>query len=191
MLYRIKLISDEVENFLREILIESDATFLDLNRAILDSCGYPDDQITSFYICDEEWERKTQVTREDMQLDHASSYDEDIYVMESTRLNELIEDEDQKLEFVFDPFAERTFYLDVVEIVPGKHLAAPEVVRSRGEALQQIANLDLADPAPKKGAVPADDLMDDSEFYGSESFNSDEFDPEGFEMSDESSYYRD
>ena len=151
----------------------------------------PDDQITSFYICDEEWERKTQVTREDMQLDHASSYDEDIYVMESTRLNELIEDEDQKLEFVFDPFAERTFYLDVVEIVPGKHLAAPEVVRSRGEAPQQIANLDLADPAPKKGAVPADDLMDDSEFYGSESFNSDEFDPEGFEMSDESSYYRD
>ena len=75
--------------------------------------------------------------------------------------------------------------------MPGKHLAAPEVVRSRGEAPQQIANLDLADPAPKKGAVPADDLMDDSEFYGSESFNSDEFDPEGFEMSDESSYYRD
>lgn len=58
MLFRIKLISDEVENFLREYLIEDDATFLDLNRVILTSCGYPDDQITSFYLCDEEWERK-------------------------------------------------------------------------------------------------------------------------------------
>ena len=98
MLFRIKLISDEVENFLREYLIEDDATFLDLNRVILASCGYPDDQITSFYLCDEEWERKKQVTREDMSLDRGSSYEEDIFVMETTRLNELIEEEDQKLE---------------------------------------------------------------------------------------------
>ena len=109
MLFRIKLISDEVENFLREYLIEDDATFLDLNRVILASCGYPDDQITSFYLCDEEWERKKQVTREDMSLDRGSSYEEDIFVMETTRLNELIEEEDQKLEYVFDPFAERVF----------------------------------------------------------------------------------
>ncbi len=190
MLFRIKLISDEVEAFLREFLIESDATFLELNRAILDSCGYPDDQITSFYLCDEEWERKTQVTREDMSLDGSSSYDEDIYVMESTRLNEFIEDEDQKLEFVYDPFAERMFYLDVVELIPGKHLAHPELVRSVGEAPRQIETLDVSDLGPKKGAVPTDELFDETEFYGTDSFNNDEFDPEGFEMSDDG-YSRD
>ena len=57
MLYRIKFISDEVDGFLREIKIDSDANFLDLCKAVLQSCGYPDDQMTEFYVCDEEWER--------------------------------------------------------------------------------------------------------------------------------------
>ena len=39
MLYRIKFISDEVDGFVREIQIDSDATFLDLSRAILKSCN--------------------------------------------------------------------------------------------------------------------------------------------------------
>lgn len=184
MLFRIKLISDEVENFLREYLIEDDATFLDLNRVILASCGYPDDQITSFYLCDEEWERKKQVTREDMSLDRGSSYEEDIFVMETTRLNELIEEEDQKLEYVFDPFAERVFYLDVVEIVPTQHIDEPQVVRSIGKAPTQIEDLSGLDVQPKGGSVGVDDGLDD-EFYGSESYNSDEFDPEGFEVSED------
>lgn len=184
MLFRIKLISDEVENFLREYLIEDDATFLDLNRLILTSCGYPDDQITSFYLCDEEWERKKQVTREDMSLDRGASYEEDIYVMETTRLNELIEEEDQKLEYVFDPFAERVFYLDVVEIVPAQHIGEPQVVRSIGKAPTQIEDLSAVDMPPKGAGVGVDEGLDD-DFYGSESYNSDEFDPEGFEVSED------
>lgn len=187
MLFRIKLISDEVENFLREILIDDEATFLDLNRAILDSCGFPDDQITSFYLCDDEWERKQQVTREDMDLDKGASYEEDIYVMASTRLNDLIEEEEQKLEFVFDPFAERVFYMDVTEIIPSRHLPHPEVVRSVGQPPKQI-QLDTMDL--NVAAQPAADVASivenmDDDFYGSDSYNSDEFDPEAFEVPDD------
>ena len=57
MQYLIRIISDESEDFRRDILIDEDATFLDLNNVILQSCGYPDDQMTSFYICIDEWER--------------------------------------------------------------------------------------------------------------------------------------
>lgn len=117
MIYRIKFISDETDGFVREIEIDSEATFLDLNKAILDSCNYPDDQMTSFYICDEEWERKQQITREDM---GSEASDVDIYTMDKVKLSEFIEDEEQKLEFVFDPFNERVFYLDVKEFIPGK-----------------------------------------------------------------------
>ncbi|MBR1733608.1 MAG: hypothetical protein IJ729_07760, partial [Alloprevotella sp.] len=97
MVYRIKFISDEVEGFLRELEIDSEATFLDLARAALDACGYPDDQMTSFYVCDDEWERGVQVTREDM---GGGSADEDCYVMADTRLDEFVEDEGQNFEFV-------------------------------------------------------------------------------------------
>lgn len=195
MVYRIKFISDEVDGFLREIKIDSDATFLDLNKIILESCGYPDDQMTSFYICDEEWERGTQITREDMGF---GSADEDLYVMEETRLSEFIEDEDQRLEFVFDPFADRCFFLDVKEMIPGEHLDKAEILRVKGAAPKQIEGFDV-DPlaaastkknARKKTAASMEDDFDDQALmFGNEAaFNDDEIDLEGFEISEGNPY---
>ena len=188
MLFRIKFISDEVDGFLREIKIDSDATFLDLNKAILESCGYPDDQMTSFYICDEEWERGQQITREDMGVGDA---DEDIYVMDETRLSEFIEDEEQHLEFVFDPFADRCFFLDVKEVIPGENLKNYEITRVKGHAPCQIEDMDL-DLAPAKGkkgaAVAATDDFDEDALFGAASFNDDDIDLEGFEISDGQPY---
>ena len=51
MVYKFRLLSDEVEDFRRDIEIDSDATFMELHEAILKSAGYPDDQMTSFFIC--------------------------------------------------------------------------------------------------------------------------------------------
>ncbi len=191
MLYRIKFICEEVDGFVRELKIDSDATFLDLNKAVLDSCGYADDQMTSFFLCDEEWERKEQVTREDM---GASGYDdEDIYVMADTRLSELIEEEEQHLEYVFDPFNNRSFYLDVKEIIPGQHLKKAEVVRSKGDAPVQIEGMDDDPIAPLKGgkkktAASYDDFDEDSLFSGVGGFNDDELDLDGFEISEGNPY---
>jgi len=188
MLYRIKFISDEVEGFLREVKIDSDATFLDLNKIILKSCGYADDQMTSFFLCDDEWERKQQITREDM---GAGDVDEDIYVMADVPLSDFIEDEGQKLEFVFDPFAERTFYLNVKELIPGEHVAEPEIIRSQGNPPIQLQEMEL-DPVingvKAVGTTFAEEEMED--LYGSDSFDSEDFDPEGFEIS-EGNPYRD
>ena len=52
MVYRFIFISDEVDDFYREIQISSSATFLDFSNAILKSVGYPDDQMTSFFMCE-------------------------------------------------------------------------------------------------------------------------------------------
>ena len=37
MIYKFRIVSDEVDNFKREICIDSDASFLELHDAILDS----------------------------------------------------------------------------------------------------------------------------------------------------------
>lgn len=188
MVYRIKLISDEADGFLREISVDSESTFLDLNRAVLQACGYPDDQLTSFFLCDRDWERGVQVTREDMGVGQA---DQDVYVMADTRLSDLIDDEGQRLVFVFDPFADRCFYLDVRELLPGERLAAPRVTRAKGEAPRQIAELD-ADPAAllraAKAAAPDTPYAADDDFLASSAYNDDEIDPDGFEISDGAPY---
>ena len=185
MLYRIKFISDEVEGFLREIKIDGDATFLDLNKAILKSCGYPDDQMTSFFLCAEEWEHREQITREDMGV---GDVDEDIYVMDECHLRDFIEDEGQKLEYVFDPFSERVVYLNVKEIIPGENLTDPLVSRSQGEPPVQLTDMDLSPVVTpqKTGSSLDEDEM--SAFYGNDDFESDEFDVEGFEISDGNLY---
>lgn len=191
MLFRIKFISDEVDGFVRELKIDSDATFLDLNQAILESCGYPDDQMTSFYLCDEEWERGLQITREDMGV---GSADEDIYVMEETKLSELIEDEEQHLEFVFDPFEERSFFIDVKEIIPGETLKHYAIIRAKGEAPQQIKDMDMdlsesATKSKKRKAAPAEEEDFENEaLYEGAAFNDDEIDLEGFEISEGQPY---
>lgn len=189
MVFRIKLICEEVDGFVREIKIDSEATFFDLNKAILASCNYPDDQMTSFYLCDDEWERQEQITREDMGV---GSSDEDIYVMNQTRLSELIEDEEQHLEFVFDPFSNRSFYLDVKEFIPSEHLDKAEITRSKGEAPKQIevddAPLALLGGTKKKGATATDDFDTDDAIFGGASFNDDEIDLDGFEISEGNPY---
>ena len=62
MVYRFTIISDESEDFRREIKIDSEATFYELHETILKSCGYTDDQMTSFFICDDNWEKETEIT---------------------------------------------------------------------------------------------------------------------------------
>ena len=47
MIYRFIIISDEVDNFMREIQIDADATFLDFHKVIQKSCGYEDGEMTS------------------------------------------------------------------------------------------------------------------------------------------------
>lgn len=188
MIYRIKLVSEEADGFVREIKIDSDATFLDLNKAILDACGYPDDQMTSFYLCDEDWERGAQVTREDM---NDSASDVDVFVMDQTQLSELIDDEGQRLQFVFDPFSDRCFSLVVKELLPGEDLDAPVVSRSKGTAPKQIEQLDFSLPKTGKGAkgtAAANDDFGDDTFGGGSGYNEDEIDLEGFEISDGKPY---
>ena len=78
MIYRFNLISDEVDDFKLEIQIDSDDTFLSLRNVILDAAGYTKDQMDSFIICDEEWNKEKEVTLTDMGADS----DEDIWLMD-------------------------------------------------------------------------------------------------------------
>ena len=65
MIYRFTIISDEVDDFVREIQIDPEATFFDFHEAILKSVGYTNDQMTSFFICDDDWEKGKEVTLEE------------------------------------------------------------------------------------------------------------------------------
>ena len=172
MIYRFTIISDEVDNFRREIQIDSDATFLDFHNAILKSVGYPNDQMTSFFVCDDNWEKETEVTLEDM----GTSSDVDSWIMEETPLSELLEEEKQHLLYIFDPLADRAFFIELTEIITGKDLDEAVCTKQVGEAPQQLLDFDQL-----MAAQVSTTALDDS-FSDDEDFDLDEIDPDGFDM---------
>ena len=66
MIYKITFLCDDADDFRRVFEADSEATFLELHQAILKSAGYPDDQMTSFFMCNDRWEKEQEVTLVEM-----------------------------------------------------------------------------------------------------------------------------
>ena len=151
MVYKFRIISDEVDDFLREIKIDSDASFYDLHEAILKCTNYLEDMGTG-------------------------SSEEDTFVMKDTRLSELLEDEKQKLIYVFDPLTERVFFIELAEIITGKDLQHAVCSRKEGNPPQQTVDFD----EQMKKMDASLDL--DENFYGDQEYDVDDFDPDGYDI---------
>lgn len=171
MVYRFTIISDEVDDFVREIKIDSEATFYDLHEAILKSVGYTDDQLTSFFICDDDWEKEKEITLEEM----GNSSEEDSWIMKETVLGDMLEDEKQKLLYVFDPLTERVFFIELSEIITGKDL--DKAVCSKKEGNPPKQTIDFEEMAASTASMDLDE-----NFYGDQDFDLEDFDPEGFDI---------
>lgn len=178
MIFNFRIVSDEVDNFKREIQIDSTATFLELKKALCQCTGYDMGQMSSFFICADNWEKEKEVTSEDMDSDP----DQDIWLMEDTPLDELIEDEGQKLMYVFDYLTERAFFIEMTEMITGRKLLDPVCTLSVGTPPPEAVDIDEFDAKIDAKATTAAATVDlDEDFYGNDAYNDDEFDTAGFD----------
>jgi hypothetical protein len=169
MVYKFTMLSDEVDNFVRVIKIDSEAKFFELHNAILDSVNYEKNQMTSFFICSDNWEKGQEVTL--VEMESSSEYDN--LTMDDTTLEELLSEENQKLLYVFDMMSDRVFFMELTEIIPLKNLKKAVCESAEGDAPQQIMEDEGIVIAPPKAVI-------DEEFYGDQDFEMDELDEEGF-----------
>ena len=180
MIFKFRIVSDGVENFKREIQIDAQATFFDLKNVICDSVGYDKTQMDSFFICDDGWEKRKEITYEDMGFDS----EQEVWLMDDAVLEDFIDDEGQRLLYVFDYLTGRAMFMEMTEIITGKTLKDPVCSLSLGQAPPQTIDMDEFDKqvdakVAKNKEKDADDL--DEEFYGTEEFNPDEFEAAGYD----------
>ena len=168
MIYKITFLNDEAEDFKRVFECDADATFLDLHKAIIASCKYSDDQMTSFFLCNDRWEREQEVTLIEME----NTFEYDNMVMQDTRLSDLLTEPKQKLLYVFDPMFDRNFFGELVTILPGTREGV-ECTEKKGKAPKQLETEDILN-------LKTSELDIDEDFYGSDDYDTDELDPEGF-----------
>jgi hypothetical protein len=182
MIYQFLILSDEVDNFRREIKISPEATFLDLHHAILDAIKFKHDEMGSFFICDDDWSKKTEITLVDMD----ASSEVDTYLMEDTTLDELMEDEHQKLLYVFDYLMDRSFFIELNKIITGQNIDKPFCSLAIGQPPAQSISIDEMEKRMEQHI----DLGED--FYGDSEYNDDELESiEGFDDESIGGYYDD
>ncbi len=175
MIYHFVVLSDEVDDFRREIDIDAEATFQELNDLLLKTCAYKKDLMTSFFVCDDDWEKLKEITAVDMNDDPNK---EGAPLMEHTHLCDIITDEEAhnkaKLLFEFDIMCERYLYMQLKEVKDHAHLMTPVITLEKGKAPKQEGDID---------SMFKD--LDTSDMYGEDSFNDDELDLDGYQDLDD------
>jgi hypothetical protein len=114
-LYKFKLTFEEYEDISRVIEIKSSQTFLEFHKAILDSIGFDQKQMASFYMSNDTWKKEQEITLEDMSDDN----DENsipIPTMKDSRLSMFVNDPHQKIVYVYDFLEMWTMHLELVGI---------------------------------------------------------------------------
>ncbi|MDD7468534.1 MAG: hypothetical protein SPI16_02535 [Porphyromonas sp.] len=196
MIYRFVIVSPEARSFRRDIRIGSESTFGDLRSALYEDIGYSPLEPSLIHLTDHSWSRR--MTIYEVEPPHSRS-DEDVYLMESTRLSELLSSERERLMLTFDIERSRAFYIELREMTSGSIAGVFEISRSEGEPPLQTLPVEeeKKETKPKKitAEVPSGEqsktrkkLNEEAtpDEYGSEAFDSSEIDPEGFGTSDES-----
>ena len=125
--------------------------------------------MTSFFICDDDWEKGKEVTLEEM------DDNPEIRQLGDERHSgqRIGRGRKQKLLYVFDYMTERCFFIELSEIITGKNMTGAKCTKKAGEAPKQT--VDFEEMAAASGSLDLDES-----FYGDQDFDMEDFDKEGF-----------
>jgi len=155
-IFKIRLLSEVQKDLIREIKIRSDQTFKDLHDVIINSLGLDGEELASFHIANDNWEKLVEITLIDMSGKEDEELENDdkvqtVFVMSETKLNRFLEETGQKLIYEYDFLQLQTFLLELIEIGnPRKNSEYPKVTLSKGTLKLQDNKMAVKDPEELK-----------------------------------------
>ena len=162
MIYRFRIILDTQEDVFRDIEIESDATLEDLHNTITQAFGFGGQEMASFYMSNELWEQGEEIALFDMNDGQGS-----IRTMGETPIEEVTDEDQTKLIYVYDFLNMWTFLVELADIVDFEDgRTYPNLMFAHGE---------IPEEAPQKEFI-AEDPEEDDEDFDPEDFEDLEFD---------------
>lgn len=160
------MLAGDEKAFLRDYEIDSNQNFLDFHKLIQGNLKYDANQITSFFIADENWNKGLELTLIDMENDGGPA----AIPMDSVRIKDLLKQRKDRLLYVFDIFNDNLFFIELLDFFPPKSsVKYPVCSASVGEppVVEDFGGSNLP--------IPTDDL-DDSVDDIFDEYQSDEFD---------------
>ena len=168
MVLKFRLISNEQDDFIRDIEILDDQTFFHLHEAIQDNLHFDKSQIASFFICNQKWEKEQEITLFELMEEEAAK----VLVMDNTKIGDYMQGTHDKMLYVYDVFNERLFFIELVEILKqDSSITYPVCSFEKGQAPEQV-NLDaIFNSQPQEESTPLDDASLDDASLDDEMFD--------------------
>lgn len=108
-IFKFRVIIDTEEDVFRDIEIETDSTFEEFHRSVLDAFDFEEGEMASFYMSNENWEKGLEIPLMAMEQSTALS-------MKSTKLSDMLSKPSDKVLYVYDFMRMWIFYVELVEI---------------------------------------------------------------------------
>lgn len=114
MIYRFRVIldNDTEEDIFRDIEIRKTDTLEDLHNTITQSFGFDGTEMASFYLSDDQWSQGEEISLFDM-----SEGMNMVRLMNAVTLEEVVDEDNTKLIYVYDFLSMWTFFVELGEIV--------------------------------------------------------------------------
>lgn len=163
MVFKLRMLSNESDAFVREYEVPDDTDLLRLHGLICGDLGYDLFNFSSFFTADAGWNKLQEYTLGDMQDCDAGI---EALPMEGTKLGGLLAAGASRLIFAFDMLSGRELYLEVADFKPEEpSLSYPRVACAVGEPPAQS---DMGGETDG-GADPFSDMMEEfADFEGTE-----------------------
>ncbi|MEZ4755810.1 MAG: hypothetical protein R2817_03160 [Flavobacteriales bacterium] len=177
-IYRFRVLIDHESEAFRDIEIGSEQTFLDLHNAIKEAFGFIGQEMASFYVSDEAWDKGPEIPLADLGF---SEEGETPALMNEVYISDHIRSTSQRFVYAYDFLHMWMFMVELIQAGdPAPGVTYPRVVLSMNEAPSEHSREDdltagILDEDPY--ALDAEDQQyeEDDEFGFDEEGEHDEF----------------
>ena len=152
------MIKDDQEEFVRDFEVKTNQSFMDLHNVIHDTVQFNGKELSSFYICNQNWKKMKEITLIDMNTgaEEDIGQDEDnpvvkkvTLIMESSRIKDFIDDPHQRIIYEYDFLNPQTFYLELIKVLEADpNISYPVCINRKGELETKpvmVSNLTIED----------------------------------------------
>ena len=165
--FRVLLDSGSNSEIFRDILIKDTDNFETLYKAIISSFRFEGDQMASFYVSNDSWDKGHEISLMDMTYDD-DSIDSPAVVMKDAIIKDFLEEPDQKFILVYDFLRMWIFLLELI----GYEKEDPE----KPQVLMAVG---MAPPEDSREAADNEDLfMGELDEEDEDEFGFDDYDDE-------------
>lgn len=179
--YVFRVTPENDENVYREILVPEKATFEDLHFTILDAFRIERGEMASFYVSDENWNKKEEITLMEMGMNEKGTAQP--LLMGEVKIGDKISDDENFFFYTYDFLFCKNFEIELIdeEEVSGTELS---IVKSEGRYQEDVSayddfyldDLDTDDVEPIKKKGKKSDDFDDFDDFDQEEDNFDDDD---------------